>query len=152
MSAITTSLLSRLSGLSLSPSRHDSTDTDSVISAQGMYSTHEITRYVKLTTRLDTYSSSVASSSSSSTKPFDARSCHSDSAVDTSSSRDTTFRFQPKGLRRNEHLAVLLPKNLWKVSYLFVTFSPGSARHCPLPFITEARDTSFRATLGSSSA
>lgn len=83
-----TAIVTRLS--SLSPSRLESADTDSILSAQDMYS-----------------------ASGSSSKAFDTRSCLSDSAIDSASPRETTHH-QSTGLRRNEHLAVSLHKDLWK--------------------------------------
>ncbi|EKM60404.1 uncharacterized protein PHACADRAFT_246299 [Phanerochaete carnosa HHB-10118-sp] len=84
------SATSRLTGISLL--RHESDDNDSVISAQ------------------DTYSSAASSSS----KPYDTRSVVSDSAIASSPSDIPSTPFRPEGLRRNEHLAVLLRKDLWK--------------------------------------
>ncbi|GJE94250.1 FYVE-domain-containing protein [Phanerochaete sordida] len=83
-------IVSRLSGLS--PPRHESTDSDSVLSAQ------------------DTFPSAACSSAHA----YDTRSVLSDSAIASSPCETPSIPFRPTGLRSKEHLAVLLRRDLWK--------------------------------------
>ncbi|KAI0809053.1 FYVE zinc finger-domain-containing protein [Irpex lacteus] len=94
MSSFAAAVVSRLA--SLSPIHKDMTDTESIISSQGACS------------------SSLASSSTSDAS-FDARYTHSDHAL-AASPVATRYDTTPNkgGLRRNEHLAVLLHRSLWK--------------------------------------
>lgn len=119
ISTMASSIVSPLSGPS--PPRHDSNDTDSVASAGGAstLSLHHVPNLAYI------YSLETHTSSSQSSKPFDTRSCVSDSAINSSSSETT--HFYPTGLRRNEHLAVLLSKDLWKASSISA-FPPSVAR------------------------
>ncbi|KAI0344259.1 FYVE-domain-containing protein [Trametopsis cervina] len=90
MSAFAAAVVSKLA--SLSPIHKDMADNESIISSPGASS----------------------STSSNSNVSFDARSCLSDSALSSSPVDTRIAPFTKTGIRRNEHLAVLLSKTLWK--------------------------------------
>ena len=77
----------------------------------------------------DATTNSLGASSTSSS--FDTRSCRSEPSTSVASSLPQGLSSLPAP-RQNEHLAVLLPRRLWKVSPVrFLPFPPLPATHAP---------------------
>lgn len=117
-------LSARLAALSPPQTQHDAGDTRSVASAEGTCRTRLngiLARADALRPAGSTCSSPVRIAQTQT--QFDTRSCHSDTTASSSSSSSYTSSSPASsdatpqtGVRANEHLAILLPRDLWKAS------------------------------------
>ena len=108
-------IVSRISSLSPSSQHLDSGDeSESIISSQGMF------KYIpSITPRPMAHPNTTLGSCSSSLSSNDSLPKSLESSTSTSScDAPQSVPSSSKPLRANEHLAVLLPKHLWKVSCL----------------------------------